>query len=183
MKQDNVLKHAQQRPLHQWGLSLAKLTAVGVLLASGGPAVLAASSYSQPESHTLTLTVSNGAEVLHSLTPVAGLSDSDMPINKLLATGSFSGTASQYGFKWDTRDGACGQSLACSRVKSLEDANNTIDVIANFTQVPDDTAMPEYLVVNLGTATAGQYTLTHMTNDPVKAGTYRMSTDIGVFTQ
>lgn len=169
-------------PMQQW-----RVVVVTTLLAATGgmgSATALAASYSQNTSTTRTLTVSQDTSVTHSLTAVTGLSDANVPLNAVLANGVFSGTAHQYGFKWENRDPSCGQSPACSRIKSNEDPSRYIDVIATFPAPADTTThtFDGYVVVDLGAATAGQYSLLHMKADDVSAGTYQMNTNIGVYT-
>ncbi|MBH2766580.1 hypothetical protein I5Q31_05585 [Serratia marcescens] len=159
-----------------WGLAVVGLASLG--------SAAEAETYTQTVSKQLTLTVDQDTSVTHSLTAVNALSDAGIAQDTLLATGTFSGSAHQYGFKWENRDGACGASLACSRVVSLEDPANYIDMVATFASPADTTSLtfPGYVVVDLGSGTAGQYQVRHMTDAAVKAGTYRVSTVIGVYT-
>lgn len=169
---------------------MRRTAGVAILLVSVGgmgSATALAASYSLNETRTRTLTVSQDTSITHSLTAATGLSDGSVTQDTVLATGTFSGTASQYGFSWDSRDASCDPTNSipvCSRVKNQNDPNSYIDVIAKFPPsiVPRaDPTLVGFVVLDLGTATAGEYTLSHMTAAPVKAGKYQMTTNIGVY--
>ncbi|EOT1929385.1 hypothetical protein ACNHUP_004477 [Serratia marcescens] len=159
---------------------------LGLLVAVAGlasSARAAGPTYALTESHTLTLTVGQDTTVTHTLTPVTGLTEGSVPFNSRLANGTFGGSATQYAIKWDNHITSpdCGTTLLCSRVYSLEDATRYIDALI----VPsafNHTEALGYTVMDLGSATAGSYEIRNMTLTDVRAGTYRMSTTVGVYT-
>lgn len=166
-----------------WGMNLL-YGIVCTLLPMLHPTV-ANATIGKDSPHDLTLTIVNDTTVTHTLMGTTGLYDGVMDQDTVLATGTFSGSAHTYGFKWENRDANCGPDLGCSRVKSQENANDYIDMVAVFTPpatLEADDLELGYKIVNLGTGTSGTYTLRHMTGVSVKAGTYRVQTVIGVYT-
>lgn len=167
------------------GRTLKHCLCLAVFFVAAGGAYAAGPVYSDVTHHPLTLTITEETTVSHTLDGAPGLSDGDMPQGTLLATGSFSGSAHVYGFRWENRNAACGASMACSRVMSTDNSGNYIDMTAVFpapANVTTNPGLPDYTVVDLGTGTSGTYTLRHMTGEVVKVGTYRVQTSIGVYT-
>lgn len=146
-----------------------------------------AETYGLHATKTLPIVIQEGVKLTHTLTPQSGLNTSNIQKGTTLATGTFSGGRGQvFGFEWTGRDAACGTQKTCSRIYSSDDHSHYIDMTVsfpgNYTDGPG-TTLDNWVTFDVGAGgTSGLYTLTAMTDSPVSSGSYRVQTEVGVYT-